>query len=113
MESKLKQNSLSVFLDDARLTPDGFDVRTYTAEETIELVKTGKVTYISLDNDLGRKLEGYDVAKCIEDLAFWNKIPRIEWSIHSANPEARRFMVMALRNADRFWSQQEEKTDGI
>lgn len=100
---------MRVYLDDKRVTPEGFDVRTYTAEETIELVKTGQVTCISLDNDLGRKLEGYDVAKCIEDLAFWNKIPRMEWAIHSANPEARRFMVMALRNADRFWSKWENE----
>lgn len=98
---------MKIYLDDDRETPEGFDVRTYTAEETIELVKTGKVTRISLDNDLGRKLEGYDVAKCIEDLAFWGKIPRLEWSVHSGNSSAKQFMLMALRNADRFWTQQE------
>lgn len=102
---------MRVYLDDIRQTPEGFDVRTYNAQLTMDLVKTGQVTYISLDNDLGEKLEGYDVAKYIEELAFNGLIPRMGWAIHSANAPARMLIQTALQNADRFWSQHEEKAN--
>jgi hypothetical protein len=50
---------VKVFLDDARQEPDGW-TRTYTARETIELLKTGEVTHLSLDHDLGVRPEGAD-----------------------------------------------------
>lgn len=43
---------MKIFLDDCRPMPAGFDVYVKTAGEAIELLKTGKVTVISLDHDL-------------------------------------------------------------
>lgn len=45
---------MKVFLDDCRETPEGW-VRCYWPEEVIELLKTGQVTDLSLDHDLGDK----------------------------------------------------------
>ena len=49
--------SISIFLDDRRQTPKGFE-RTYTVAETIELMqdcqnKNIDIDVLSLDNDLG------------------------------------------------------------
>ncbi|WP_336511202.1 cyclic-phosphate processing receiver domain-containing protein, partial [Vibrio anguillarum] len=43
---------MKVYLDDERDTPEGW-VRSYWPEEVIELLKSGNVTEISLDHDLG------------------------------------------------------------
>lgn len=51
---------MRVFLDDMRDTPPGW-VRTFTPEETIDLLETGEVTEVSLDFDLG--LEEPDIER--------------------------------------------------
>ncbi len=43
---------MKVYLDDERTTPEGW-YRVYWPDEAIELLKTGTVTNISLDHDLG------------------------------------------------------------
>ena len=62
---------MKVFLDDERPTPDGW-VRAFTAPEAIELLKTGKVTHLSLDHDLGPQEAGtgYDVCLWVEEKVF-------------------------------------------
>lgn len=86
--------TISVYLDDERQTPDGF-VRTYTPKETIEILKTQQVEYLSLDHDLGDDENigtGYDVLVWLEELVFSNEyyekygfnVPCI--NIHSMNP---------------------------
>lgn len=98
---------MRVWLDDKRVMPDGFDIHVMTAWEAIELVKTGKVTKIGLDHDLGDERiygTGHHVSDFIEESAYYNKIPRLEWSIQSANgPEACGRMLVALRRADVYW----------
>ncbi len=47
---------------------------------------------------------GYMVAKCIEELAFHDLIPRIEWAIHSQNSVGVASMRQAPENADRYWT---------
>ncbi len=98
---------MKVWLDDVRPMPSGWDVHIRTAIEASQLVLQGQVTDISLDHDLGEKdLTGYFVAKMIEDLAYHGTIPKINWTIHSANPVGRANMEMALKNADKFWDSQ-------
>lgn len=77
-----------------------------TPEEAIELLKSGKVTFISFDHDLGTKLTGYDVAKFIEQEAFRGIIPMLKWAVHTDNPVGRIKIAQALKNADVFWQQQ-------
>lgn len=61
---------MRVFLDDKRETPNNW-VRTFTVEETIELLKTRQVLELSLDNDLGEGLqEGHVVLSWLEEQVF-------------------------------------------
>lgn len=100
---------MKVFLDDKRPTPPEYDTRVETAQDAIACLKTGKVTEISLDHDLGDEPQvgnGYHVAQYIEQAAFFGKLPRVIWHIHSDNAVGRQNMERALCNADRFWDQQ-------
>jgi hypothetical protein len=78
----------------------------YTAPAAIAILKTGIVTEVSLDHDLGlTSVEGcgYDVAKYIEEAAYFGEIKRLKWSVHSKNPIGKWRMEVALRNADKYW----------
>ena len=97
--------SMKVWLDDERKMPVGFDIHLRTAAGAIEYLKTGKVTLISLDHDLGEeKGTGYEVAKFIEEAAFNQELTRLSWEIHSANPVGRKNMEAALLNANLYWN---------
>ena len=86
---------MNVWLDDLRNAPEGFDVHVKTAQEAINLLKSGHVEVISLDHDLGEGAgTGYDVACFIER----HNIPVI-CHIHTQNVVGRRNMEMALRKA--------------
>lgn len=101
---------MRLWLDDKRPMPEGFNVHTMSAFLAIEMIKLGHVTKIGLDHDLGdEKLvgNGHMVSDFIEQEAFFNRIPRIEWSIQSSNgPEVNR-MSVALRRADVYWDNHE------
>lgn len=62
---------MKLYLDDERPTPQGWH-RAYTAPEAIELLKTGQVTHLSLDHDLGppEAGTGYDVCLWVEQQVF-------------------------------------------
>lgn len=88
---------MKIFLDDLRPAPDGW-IRVFWPDEAIALLRTGEVTDISLDHDLGddQRGTGYDVLLWIEEaVATVNfKAPRM--IIHSANPAARERMDAAV-----------------
>jgi hypothetical protein len=70
---------MKIYLDDIRTEPEGW-VRVKTAQETIELLKSNKVTELSLDHDLGddKNGTGYDVILWIEQEVYQNNyIPPI------------------------------------
>jgi hypothetical protein len=98
-------SNIRLFLDDMRDPKeyglhDVFWVKTY--KDAIEQLKTGKVSWVSLDNDLGEEKTGYDVAKYIEENVFHGKLKCPEWQIHSANPKGRQNIEMAMNSAERF-----------
>jgi hypothetical protein len=98
---------MRIWLDDIRPTPDGYDVSCVSALAVMEYIKEGTVTHVSLDHDLGAEWavgNGYMVAKLIEELAYFNKIPRLTWAIHSQNSVGVASMRVALENADRSWT---------
>lgn len=108
---------MQVFFDDIRDPPFfdrisgeviAWDKVVRTPEEMIELVKTGKVTYVSFDHDMGDKtqLTGYDVAKVIESLAAARLIKPIDYDIHSGNVVGAENIDAAMRSAWRFWHNQ-------
>ncbi len=94
---------MKIWLDDERAMPPFYDVQVKTAEEAIEALKTKLVTHISLDHDLGEERTGYDVAKFIENRAFRDLLPPIEWAVHSQNPVGKKNITVAMSNADRYW----------
>ncbi len=104
---------LRVWLDDERDPSDsntkqlfgsrGDEVWVKTSGQAIELLKTGKVNFISLDHDLGNRGDGQQVANWIEKNAFAGTLPRLEWRIHTKNVVRASPMRQALENADRFW----------
>ena len=79
---------MKIYMDDARDTPPGW-TRTYTIEETIEILKTRQVEFLSLDNDLGSedpKTEGWHVLDWIEEQVFHdNSFPIPKMTVHSSN----------------------------
>ncbi len=77
---------MKIFLDDVRETPPGWE-RTFSVEETIELLMTRKVTELSLDNDLGDGyLEGFKVLDWLEMILYYDMdFPLPQITIHSAN----------------------------
>jgi hypothetical protein len=95
---------MRLYLDDLRPTPPDFDLRAYTAEQAIEMIRAGKVSFISFDHDLGEPENGtgYDVAVWIENEA-WHDLyfPMPEWAIHSANPVGARNIHAAMLSAQR------------
>ncbi len=100
---------MKVYLDDERATPDETWTRTYTVAETIELLETGQVEYLSLDNDLGEnQLEGFRVLDWLEEQVYLHQtmlIPII--TIHSANPVRVAHMQQVIRSIERIKQQKE------
>ena len=94
---------VSVFLDDIRKEPQGF-IRTYTVNETIELIQYCQTHHIqinilSLDNDLGEfERDGYKVMDWIDEECILNKdfvLPK-KILVHSSNPTAKRRMEQVI-----------------
>ena len=101
---------MKVYLDDERKTPEGWH-RTYSAQETIELLKTGKVTELSLDHDLAfehyaGKLDsrtGYAVVAWMENEVRDNpdfEMPKVQ--LHTMNPVGREHMAAGLKRIEEF-----------
>jgi len=88
---------MRVFLDDERITPDGW-VRVYWPDEAIALLKSGMVDEISLDHDLGddSRGTGYDVIRWIEEAVALNSFEPPKIFVHSANASAREKMIAGI-----------------
>lgn len=94
---------IKVFLDDTRDTPSGW-VRTYTASETIELLKGGNVVELSLDHDLGDQTmcgDGHLVCVWVEEQVALHDFEPPRMVIHSANPVGRDRMQRAIESIER------------
>ena len=89
---------MKVYLDEERATPDGW-TRVYWPSEAIELLKSGQVTEISLDHDLGddERGTGYDVVLWIEEQVALQGFVPPTMSVHSANVSARAKMEAGIR----------------
>ncbi len=97
-----------LYMDDLRKTPPGW-IRTYTVEETIEVLESRWVTHLSLDNDLGEGMtEGYKVLDWLEEEVYNDKtfpIPLIR--IHSSNASRVEYMKLALDKIERIRQEQQ------
>jgi len=83
----------------------GDEIWVKTPNEAIKILSTGLVKSISLDHDLQLPdpENGYKVAKWIEEAAYFGKISKLTWKIHTDNPTGKANMLLALKNADRYW----------
>jgi hypothetical protein len=99
---------MKVFLDDLRPTPEGWH-RTYTAAQTILLLKTRLVSELSLDNDLGDdQPEGYTVLDWLEEKVFFDStFPIPEIAIHSSNAARQEYMQRAIASIKKIRANQE------
>ena len=86
-------------MDDERETPEGWE-RVYWPEEAIELLKSGEVTHISLDHDLGddERGTGNDVLLWIEEAVYTSDFKPPIITVHSANSSARIKMELGISN---------------
>ena len=94
---------MKVYLDDERRTPDGW-VRVYWPDEAIALLRTGDVTAISLDHDLGDDARGtgYDVVLWIEEQVMTAAFRPPSMQVHSANASAREKMEAGMKAIERY-----------
>lgn len=93
---------MKIYLDDERPTPPGW-VGVKTAEETVRVLRTGRVTQLSLDHDLGPRAvgTGYDVLVWLEQAVFAGRLRVPKIYIHTANPSARVKMLLAVTSIER------------
>lgn len=109
-----ESQSFDLWLDDERDPKEPYNIENFgsnpsmvwvkTVPEAKELIKSGVVTSISFDNDLGLPEEGKHLARWIEEQAFNGSLSPIKWRVHSMNGEGKREIIAAMKNADRFWS---------
>jgi len=89
---------MDIWLDDIRPAPEGWTWVT-TAREVIDLLKTGEVEAVSLDNDLGvNQREGYTVVQWMEENDVWPELV----CVHTNNPVAARYMREVLLNSGNY-----------
>jgi len=118
-EAPVPDGIIDVYLDDVRITPDGW-VRTWTDKQTRDLLRQGMVRKLSLDHDLGacdKCLNGRNVEQWLEENGY-NSTPHCEhfgtgytllcwmeendiWpaekpTVHSANPVGRKRMQAVI-----------------
>lgn len=90
---------MKVFLDDLREAPPGW-LRAYWPDEVVSLLRSGSVTHLSLDHDLGDDVRGtgYDVILWIEKAVVTTDFKPPEIMVHSRNSSARLRMLAGVRS---------------
>lgn len=88
---------MKIYLDDLRPAPPGWTLVAWP-DEVISLLRSGKVTDLSLDHDLGddQRGTGYDVLLWIEEAVAIDGFIPPKITVHSANPAAVLRMEAAL-----------------
>jgi hypothetical protein len=97
-------NFIKVYLDDERSTPGGW-TPAKTPDEVISLLKSGVVSHLSLDHDLGDDEgigTGYDVLLWLEEqVSYGSSFVNLESiAVHSANVSARIKMEQAIEKIE-------------
>lgn len=94
---------MKLYLDDQRPLPNDYDILVREAKNAIELLKTGLITEISLDHDLGKDSSGYEVALFIEEQAMKGNLKEFKCFCHSQNPVGKDRIEKALEKAEYYW----------
>lgn len=88
----------------------------YWPEEAIAILKTGVVTHISLDHDLGDDVRGtgYDVILWIEEAVVTSNFVPPVILVHSANASARIKMILGVESIKRLYARRlSREKDGM
>lgn len=96
---RLTHHKRKVYLDDERVAPEGWH-QVLWPDEVIAQLKTGLVTHLSLDHDLGddERGTGYDVILWLErEVALAGMAPP-HLAVHSANSSARIKMEAGIKS---------------
>lgn len=106
MFNKMVKNDVKVYLDDLREAPDEGWIVVRSVEGAIRLLKTNKVSELSVDHDLGNQtpFTGYDLLEWLEnEVAEGKSDIRVPDTIkiHSANVSARKRMKQAVESIQR------------
>lgn len=89
---------MKLYLDDLREPKTTGWVIVRDAETALKLFKTGLITEMSLDHDLGENTpSGYDFLKEVEELVITQGYTLPPCNIHSANPVGVARMNQVLR----------------
>ena len=119
---KKAQSRIRLWLDDERdpknhkiqelFGAKGNEIWVKTAQEAIGYIENSEyeIEHISFDHDLGdpnTNGDGYDVAKLIEQKAYFNEIKPFSWDVHSQNPTGAKNISDAMNNADKYWRKNE------
>lgn len=93
---------MRVFLDDERMTPEGW-IRTFWPDEVIALLIAGGIVELSLNHDLGddQRGTGYDVILWIEEAVATRCFLPPKIAVHAANASAREKMLAGIRSIEK------------
>ena len=87
-----------LYLDDLRVTPEGFD-RVYNYADFVEYItQNGLPDFISFDHDLGEDESGYDCAKYLVEYCIEHNLQLPKFSVHSQNPVDKENIERLLNN---------------
>ena len=92
---------MKIYLDDERIGPIGW-LTINNIKTCIDLLKTKKVTHLSLDHDLGEidpGHTGYDILLWLEEQVYYDNefiIPEIV--LHTENGPGRKRMLQAIES---------------
>jgi len=90
---------MKLWIDDIRTPPDGSWHWAKTSHDALLVLKTGMVSIISFDHDLGGEDTSMPVAMEIERLSHDGVRPP-QWKVHSMNPVDRLNLLATLYQAD-------------
>ncbi len=103
--------AIKLWLDDWRPAPAGWTLAT-TVADAIALLRTGRVTHVSLDYHLIGREKGHQVATFIKEEAFAGRLPRLAWTTHTSDPRGAAHMRDILFDADVFWAERDGDAGG-
>lgn len=92
---------VKLWIDGARLAPEGYNLTARTADEAVRIIGLGGVTRISIDCEAD--YIGYAVAKVIERLAYDGRIKRIKCLVHGDDPLKRKRIHASFSLAEESW----------
>lgn len=105
---------MRIWFDSSLPMPDGYDRHCHTARAALKLLRTGRVSSISIGYDQPTDgTEALALAVVIESMAASAALPPITWRLHASPTEDMAAVVATLRTADEHWTDQQSTTIAV